>query len=33
MQMPGLQWTGTWLVANEDATQLCGGSIDLLPPE
>ncbi len=31
-QMPGQQWTGSWLVTNEDATKLCGGSIDLLPP-
>src|SRR5574341_1193139 len=33
VQMPGQQWTGTWLVTNEDATKLCGGSIDLLPPQ
>ena len=32
VQMPGQQWTGNWLVANEAAPQLCGGSIDLLPP-
>jgi hypothetical protein len=32
VQMPGQQWAGNWLVTNEDATQLCGGSIDLLPP-
>jgi len=32
VQMPGQQWTGSWLVTNEDATKLCGGSIDLLPP-
>jgi hypothetical protein len=30
-QMPGQQWSGTWLVANQDASQLCAGSIDLLP--
>lgn len=33
MQMPSQQWTGSWLVSNEDAAQICGGSIDLLPPE
>ena len=33
VQMPGQQWTGSWLVSNEDAAQLCGGSIDLLPPD
>ena len=33
VQMPGQQWSGNWLVTNEDASQLCGGSIDLLPPE
>ena len=33
VQMPDQQWTGNWLVSNEDASQLCGGSIDLLPPE
>ena len=33
VQMPDQQWTGNWMVANEDATQLCGGSIDLLPPD
>jgi hypothetical protein len=33
VQMPGQQWSGNWLVTNEDATQLCGGSIDLLPPD
>ncbi len=32
-QMPDQQWTGSWLVTNEDATMLCGGSIDLLPPD
>jgi len=32
-QMPGQQWTGSWLVTNEDASKLCGGSIDLLPPK
>ena len=33
VQMPDKQWTGNWLVSNEDATKLCGGSIDLLPPK
>lgn len=32
-QMPNRQWTGNWLVANEDGSQICSGSIDLLPPE
>ena len=32
-QMPNRQWTGNWLVANEDGSQMCTGSIDLLPPE
>ena len=31
-QMPDHQWTGSWLVTNGDASKLCGGSIDLLPP-
>ncbi len=29
-QMPNQQWSGSWVVMNEDATKLCGGSIDLL---
>jgi len=33
VQMPDQQWSGNWLVANEDASKLCGGSIDLLPPD
>jgi len=33
VQMPNQQWSGNWLVSNEDAAQLCGGSIDLMPPE
>jgi hypothetical protein len=32
LQMPGGEWTGNWLVANEDGSQICSGSIDLLPP-
>ncbi len=32
VQMPGRQWSGNWLVMNEDASQMCSGSIDLLPP-
>jgi hypothetical protein len=32
-QMPAGQWTGNWLVTNEDGSQMCSGSIDLLPPE
>ena len=32
-QMPAGEWTGNWLVTNEDGSQLCTGSIDLLPPE
>jgi hypothetical protein len=32
-QMPAGQWIGNWLVANEDGSQVCSGSIDLLPPE
>ena len=32
-QMPNQQYSGSWLVMNEDASKLCGGSIDLPPPE
>ncbi len=33
VQMPGQQWSGSWVVMNEDASKLCGGSIDLLLPK
>ncbi len=33
VQMPDQQWSGSWLVSNQDGSQLCGGSIDLLAPE
>ena len=33
VQLPGQQWTGNWLVSSVDATQLCTGTIDLLPPD
>ncbi len=33
MQMPDQQWSGSWLVMNEDSSKLCGGSIDLLAPK
>ena len=33
VQMPDQQWSGSWLVSNQDGSQLCGGSIDLLAPK
>ena len=33
MQIPEQQWSGNWLVTNEDATQLCSGSVDLISPK
>ncbi len=33
VQMPDQQWSGSWLVSDPEATKLCGGSIDLLPPQ
>lgn len=32
-QMSDQQWSGNWLVANGDASKLCTGSIDFLPPD
>ncbi len=33
VQMPDQQWSGNWLVSDTEATKMCGGSIDLLPPK
>jgi hypothetical protein len=29
VQLPGQQWSGNWLVTNQDGSQKCSGSIDL----